>query len=175
MTSAGSAWRALASGGRPPAATSRPMKGGVPVQAGETLAPDKGAGVSGHPPSLPQIERKRASPPPRGTRPHGTKSRCAASSLTSLSLGVKAGGSTWKRGGSGKPQQNAAAMCGPSLVERSWREAAVDRSTCSPLLSSGSQGESCRGHPQEAASEAQGLRTDVSEEDSALRPSRLPA
>lgn len=32
----------MASGGRPPAAFSRSMKGGVPVQARETLAPDKG-------------------------------------------------------------------------------------------------------------------------------------
>jgi hypothetical protein len=69
----------------------------------------------------------------------GTKRRSAASSLTSLSLFVKPGGSTWKRGGSGKPQQNAAAMCGPSLVERPERQVAVDRSRCSRLLSSGSQ------------------------------------
>jgi hypothetical protein len=68
-----------------------------------------------------------------------TKSRWTASSLTSLSLCVKAGGSTWKRGGSGKPQQNAAAMCGPSFGERPERQAAADRSMCSRLLSSGSQ------------------------------------
>jgi hypothetical protein len=43
----------------------------------------------------------------------------------------------------------------PSLAERSWREAAVGGSTRWPLLSSGSQVESCRGHPQEAASEAE--------------------
>ena len=42
MTSAGSAWLAMASSGRPAAASSRPVKGGVPVQARETLAPDKG-------------------------------------------------------------------------------------------------------------------------------------
>ena len=30
--------------------------------------------------------------------------------------------------GSGKPQQSAAAMCGPSLAERPERQAAVDRS-----------------------------------------------
>jgi hypothetical protein len=68
-----------------------------------------------------------------------TKSRWTASSLTSLSLCVKAGGSTWRRGGSGKPQQNAAAMCGPSFGERPERQAAADRSMCSRLLSSGSQ------------------------------------
>jgi hypothetical protein len=45
----------------------------------------------------------------------------------------------WKRGGSGKPQQNAAAVCGLSLAERTERQAAVDRSICSRLLSSGSQ------------------------------------
>ena len=44
-----------------------------------------------------------------------------------------------KRYGSGKPQQNAAIMCGPSLAERPERQAAVDRSRCSRLLSSGSQ------------------------------------
>ena len=45
----------------------------------------------------------------------------------------------WKRRGSGEPQQSAAAVCGPSFAERSERLAAVDRSTCSRLLSSGSQ------------------------------------
>jgi len=52
---------------------------------------------------------------------------------------VKGGAIMWKRGGSGKPQQNAAAMCDPSLVEQTERQAAVDRSRCSRLLSSGSQ------------------------------------
>jgi hypothetical protein len=46
---------------------------------------------------------------------------------------------TWKRCGSGKPQQSAAAVGCPSLVEQTERQAAVDRSRCSRLLSSGSQ------------------------------------
>jgi hypothetical protein len=41
----------------------------------------------------------------------------------------------WKRFGSGKPQQRAAAMCDPPLAERAERQAAVDRSTCSRLTS----------------------------------------
>jgi hypothetical protein len=45
----------------------------------------------------------------------------------------------WKRCGSGKPQQNAAAICGPSLAERTERQEAADRSTCLCLLSTGSQ------------------------------------
>ena len=45
----------------------------------------------------------------------------------------------WKRFGSGKPQQSAAIMSGASLAERPERQAAVDRSRCSRLLSSGSQ------------------------------------
>ena len=45
----------------------------------------------------------------------------------------------WKRYGSGKPQQRAAAMCGPSLAARPERQVAIDRSICSRLLSSGSQ------------------------------------
>jgi hypothetical protein len=45
----------------------------------------------------------------------------------------------WKRCGSGKPQQSAVARRSPSLVEQTERQAAVDRSICSCLLSSGSQ------------------------------------
>jgi hypothetical protein len=41
----------------------------------------------------------------------------------------------WKRLGSDKPQQRAAAMCGPSLVERLRRQTAADRSSCSRLTS----------------------------------------
>jgi hypothetical protein len=42
LTSAGSAWLAMASDGGPATASSRPVKAGVPVQARETLAPEKG-------------------------------------------------------------------------------------------------------------------------------------
>ena len=45
----------------------------------------------------------------------------------------------WKRSWQRQPQQRAAARYDTSLAERSWREAAVDRRTCWPLLSSGSQ------------------------------------
>jgi Phage integrase family len=48
---------------------------------------------------------------------------------------VKAEALMWKRSGSGKPQQAAAAMRGPSLAERRRRQEAVDRSTCSRLTS----------------------------------------
>jgi hypothetical protein len=41
----------------------------------------------------------------------------------------------WKRCGSDKPQQNAAAMCGTSLAKRTARQAAADRSSCSRLKS----------------------------------------
>ena len=41
----------------------------------------------------------------------------------------------WKRLGSGKPQQSAAATRDESLHERYWRQAAVDRSSCSRLTS----------------------------------------
>ena len=47
----------------------------------------------------------------------------------------EAGAIMWKRSGSGKPQQSAAAMCGTSLAERSERQTAVDRSSCSRLTS----------------------------------------
>jgi hypothetical protein len=67
LTSAGSAWLARASGGRPAASSSRPVKGGVPVQARETLAPDKGQVSSGDPPSLPQIGRSERLLDPRHT------------------------------------------------------------------------------------------------------------
>jgi hypothetical protein len=45
-------------------------------------------------------------------------------------------GIMWKRYGSGKPQQRAAAMRGPSFAERPERQTAADRSRCSRLLSS---------------------------------------
>jgi hypothetical protein len=41
----------------------------------------------------------------------------------------------WKRCGSDKPQQSAAAKCDSSLAERHERQAAVDRSSCSRLTS----------------------------------------
>ena len=41
----------------------------------------------------------------------------------------------WKRCGGHKPQQNAAASRGESLVQRSERQTAVDRSSCSRLTS----------------------------------------
>jgi hypothetical protein len=41
----------------------------------------------------------------------------------------------WNSGGSGQPQQSAAAMCGPALAERTERLAAVDRRRCSRLTS----------------------------------------
>ncbi|MCE3249692.1 MAG: hypothetical protein K0R41_3517, partial [Geminicoccaceae bacterium] len=41
----------------------------------------------------------------------------------------------WKRCGSGKPQQSAAALFGSSLAERAERQTAVRRSTCSRLTS----------------------------------------
>jgi hypothetical protein len=85
------------------------------------------------------FRRRDASARRRRRRSLRTKSRCAGTSLTSLSRCVTAGESTRKRGGSGKPQQKAAAMCAPSLVERPERQAAVDRSTCWSLLSSESE------------------------------------
>jgi hypothetical protein len=48
---------------------------------------------------------------------------------------VQAGAIMWKRCGSDKPQQNAAAMGGTSLAEWPERQAAVDRSSCSRLTS----------------------------------------
>ena len=57
----------------------------------------------------------------------------------------------WKRYGSGKPQQRAAATYDTSLAERPEPQAAVDRSRCSLPSSSGSQvrvlpgASSCRG------------------------------
>ena len=41
----------------------------------------------------------------------------------------------WKRCGSGKPQQSAAARGGTSLAERNERQTAADRSSCSRLTS----------------------------------------
>jgi hypothetical protein len=62
------------------AAPSRPVKGRVPVQARETLAPNKA--------QLSQVTlrrfrqcEKRASPRSRGTRPHGTSRECTGRSL----------------------------------------------------------------------------------------------
>ena len=43
----------------------------------------------------------------------------------------------WKRAGSDKPQQSAAAMCDSSLDERPKRQTAVDRSSCSRLQAGG--------------------------------------
>jgi hypothetical protein len=51
----------------------------------------------------------------------------------------------WKRYGSGKPQQRAAVRYDTSLAERPEPQAAVDRSRCSRLLSSGVAGSSPAG------------------------------
>jgi hypothetical protein len=60
----------------------------------------------------------------------------------------------WKRFGSDRPQQNAAARSVPSLATRAERHAAVDRNTCSRLLSSGSEVRVLPGACAESASEA---------------------